>query len=212
MLGFHAVSAAPFSASAKTIHRGAVSLSVTATYEPVFSRLGVANLGAGAFSLGFDLGYDVGSSLFGTGTIVQFFLPATATFIADGVVEKPGIISLASAASMSAGLQMQMAASTLLQTVGSLDGNSVLLHGGAINLSSLAAIQAELKNSFANADQVKITLYLDRIKELSAYMDTTRGFTSYIDKQRAVTLNVDEILSHSSYIDKQRNFELAREK
>ena len=107
---------------------------------------------------------------------------------------------------------MQMAASTLLQTVGSLDGNSVLLHGGAINLSSLIAIQAVLTDILTNSDQVDFTLYLDQIKNLSAYIDTTRGFTSYIDKQRAVTLNVDEILSYSSYVDKQRNFELVREK
>jgi len=213
MLGFHPVSAAPFSATAKVTHTVASSLSAVATQTMTPSQLGAASLGTGSpFSLGFSLGFEQGISLIGNGTITQEFLGAVASLVADGTIEKLGLSSLAPSISISALSQMQISPPTSIQTVGSLVGNSVLLIGGTVNLVPLATIEGVLSSPLDNADQADFTLYLDKIREFSSYIDTTRGITSYIDKQKAITLYVDEILSPTSYIDKQRSFDLIREK
>ena len=212
MFGFHAVSAAPISTGrAKTTHHAIVSLSVTAAQDILISQLGAAslNMGGSPFTLGFDPGFDQGTSLVATGTIVQEFLGAVATLIADGTVDKLGSALLATSGVFNARV---IALEANLQSIGSLTGNSVLLHGGAVNLLPLSALQAELKHHFDNTDQVDFTLYLDRMQEISTYIDTIRSLTSHIDKERATTLYMDKILSPSSYIDQQKSFDLVREK
>ena len=212
MLGFHAVSAAPISTGrAKSTHHAIASLSATATQELVFSRLGAANLSMGGspYTLGFDSGFDQGSSFVATASIVQEFLGAVATLIADGSVDKLGSALLATSGTLNAHVT---ALGASLQSIGSLTGNSVLLHRATVNLSTLASLQAELKYLFEDTDQVNITLYLDRIREISTYIDTIRSLTSHIDKERATTLYMDKILSPSSYIDQQKSFDLVREK
>ena len=212
MFGFHAVSAAPISTGrAKTTHPAIVSLSVTAAQDILISQLGAAslNMGGSPFTLGFDPGFDQGTSLVATGTIVQEFLGAVATLIADGTVDKLGSALLATSGTLNAHVT---ALGASLQSIGSLTGNSVLLHRATVNLSTLASLQAELKYLFEDTDQVNITLYLDRIREISTYIDTIRSLTSHIDKERATTLYMDKILLPSSYIDQQKSFDLVREK
>lgn len=214
MFGFHSISAGPLSTSAaKTVHAGSTTISAVATQSVAFTVLGTASLGTGSpFSLGFDTGFKQGISVIGQGTIIQEFLGAVASLTSSGTVEKLGIISLSPTFSITPKPQIQLTPPTSIQTVGSLSGNSVLLIGGRTDLLPLASIQAVLVSNLDNFDEVKFNLYLDKLRELTGYIDKSQSLNLYIDKQKALSLYLDKALSHTKYIDKQRSFELVREK
>ena len=182
----------------------AISGSATISSTGVLEKLGRANLSTvGAFTSGFTQGFDRGSFVSGRPFISQNHLDSYATLIANGVVDRiPDSLSLSSNASMAASPSFQHGVFSTLQSIGSLSGNSVLLHGGSINLSSIARIQPKLSTDYDQPDIIALTLYIDKLRGINGYISKTKDLTGYIDKQLSITSSIDKTSGITGYIDK----------
>jgi len=170
----------------------------------VLEKLGQAHLSnLGAFTSGFSQGFVRGSQVSGSPFLSQNHLAGRATLIANGVVDRVShSLSLSVNASMATSPSFQHGVFSTLQSIGSLSGNSVLLHGGSINLSSIARLQPRLSTEYDQPDIIALTLYVDRLRSLNGYISKTKDFTGYIDKQLSITSNIDKTSGVTGYIDK----------
>ena len=221
MLGFHAFSEAPFSDLAGDIKLGSSSLSSVATIsaaptvhihakaskqadasvagDGLVLKLGQAHIASvSPFTLGFNYGFQHGSQLVAVGAIRQNELICTSTLTADGTVILGDVIFEGTGS---------------LQSQAIFSGNSVLLVGGVGNIASRVAFStAMLTSLYEQSDQILLTLYIEKLRNHSLFMNKSDAFTSYIDKQRLADLNVDKLLSEIKYIDKLIEKDLVREK
>jgi hypothetical protein len=99
-----------------------------------------------------------------------------------------------------------------LQSIGSLTGNSVLLHGGSVNLNVVVRIQPRLSTDYEQPDTITFTLYIDKLRSINGHINKTRDLTGYIDKQLSVTSNIDIRSGITGYIDKVVEKTLVRER
>lgn len=225
MLGFHALSEAPFSDLTGDIKLGSSSLSSVATVSATPTvhiaargskqvdadldargqviKLGQVDILAAdsPFDFGFDYGFQFGGTLL-KGNLVRETHPvySTATVAADGTVILGDVIF--------AGL-------ATLQSQTNFTGKSVLLTSGKVgfNLSGGSRFDsAVLTSVFESADTLLFTLYLDKGVDLSSYIDKERLLTLYADKSLDSNLYIDKNLSSSKYVDKALDQILVRER
>ena len=195
MLGFHALSEAPFSDLTGDIKLGSSSLSSVATVSATPTvhiaargskqvdadldargqviKLGQVDILAAdsPFDFGFDYGFQFGGTLL-KGNLVRETHPvySTATVAADGTVILGDVIF--------AGL-------ATLQSQTNFTGKSVLLTSGKVgfNLSGGSRFDsAVLTSVFESADTLLFTLYLDKGVDLSSYIDKNLSSSKYVDK------------------------------
>ena len=221
MLGFHALSEAPFSDLAGDIKLGSSSLSSVATVsatptvhirakaakqadasvtsDGLVLKLGQAHIASiSPFTLGFNYGFQHGSQLVARGAIRQNELICTSTLTANGTVILGDVIFEGTGS---------------LQSQANFSGNSVLLVGGVGNIEAQIAFKtAILTNLYEQSDQILLTLYIEKLREYSLSTGKSGAFTNYIDKQRLSDLKVDKLLSEIKYIDKLIEKDLVREK
>ena len=182
----------------------ALSSTTTVSAAGIVTKLGSADLNtSGSFTSGFTQGFDRGSFVSGRPFISQNHLDSHATLIADGTVERiGGPVSMLGTATFTADYDRVFPLFANIQSIGSLTGNSVLLHGGSINLSSIARLQPRLSTEYDQPDIIALTLYVDRLRSLNGYISKTKDFTGYIDKQLSITSNIDKTSGVTGYIDK----------
>ena len=180
--------------------------------DGVVEKLGQASLGTGSpFDNGFSDGFNQGTHVSGHGFVATNHLQIIATLTATAEVSKfIEAVTLPSTASLSADLTALERCS--LQSIGSLTGNSVLLHGGSTNLSSLATIQARLLSVTEKPDTVSFSLYVDKLRELDGYIIKTKNITGHIDKQLSINSYIDKNSGITGYIDKIVEKTLVRER
>ena len=180
--------------------------------DGVVEKLGQASLGTGSpFDNGFSDGFNQGTHVSGHGFVATNHLRVIATLTATAEVAKfVEAVTLPSTASLSADLTALERCS--LQSIGSLTGNSVLLHGGSTNLSSLATIQARLLSVTEKPDTVSFSLYVDKLRELDGYIIKTKNITGHIDKQLSINSYIDKNSGITGYIDKIVEKTLVRER
>ena len=169
-------------------------------------------MGTGSpFDNGFSDGFNQGTYVSGHGFVATNHLQVIATLTAVAEVSKfVEAVALPSTSTLSADLTALERSS--LQSIGSLTGNSVLLHGGSTNLSSLAIIQARLLSATEKPDTVSFSLYIDKLRELDGYIIKTKDVTGYIDKELSVTSYIDKNSGITGYIDKIVEKTLVRER
>ena len=173
------------------------------------NKLGQASLSSGnPFTTGFSVGFKAGTRISAIGTVEQNNLDAVATMIANGVVEKVGLSSITTSVTT----KFSSAIEAKLQSTASLAGNSVLLHGGSIVLSSVARIQPKLSTEYDNPDIIPFTVYIFKSSPVDAYIRKTMSLDSYVDKQFLIDASIDKSSSKTSYIDKILEKTLVRER
>jgi hypothetical protein len=188
----------------------AMSVSGTISSVGFIEKLGIASLNSGSpFTLGFSQGFQRGSNVSGHGTVEQNTLSATATLIAKGTVNR---LSQSVLLSANASMVASHAIVSNLQSIGSLTGNSVLLHGGSVNLNVVVRIQPRLSTDYEQPDTITFTLYIDKLRSINGHINKTRDLTGYIDKQLSVTSNIDIRSGITGYIDKVVEKTLVRER
>ena len=179
-----------------------------------FLQLGQARLSTGSpFTNGFSQGFERGTLIVGHGTVAQNHMSSTATIVANGEVTRVGIPApMLATATLTAGIPTGEVGAATIQSIGSLTGNSVLLHGGSASLIPLARIQARLRSTVEVPDIVAFTLYIDTLRNIDGYISRTQNVTSYIDKQLNITANIDKTNGITGYIDKVVEKTLVRER
>jgi len=187
-----------------------MSASGTISSVGFVEKLGQADLGTlGSFTSGFTQGFDRGSFVSGHPFVSQNHLATKTTLIADATVNRfAQTVSLSASASMTA----SHAILANLQSIGSLAGNSVLLHGGSVNLNPIARIQPRLSTDYEQPDIIALTLYMDRLRSINGHINKTKDFTGYIDKQLSITSSIDKTSGVTGYIDKVVEKTLVRER
>jgi len=191
-----------------------INCSASTSSTGVVVKLGQAHISTlGSFTSGFTQGFDRGTFLSGRPFIGQNHLSAFGRLSASGTLEKfGGSISMPAIATMTATFIFEHGAFANLQSIGSLSGNSVLLHGGSVDLRPLARIQARPSGDYAKPDIIQIALYVDKLREITANIDKTRSVTGYIDKQISIDSKIDLSSGVTSYIDKIVEKTLVRER
>ena len=194
MLGFHAFSEAPFSSSIEGFV-GKASLTGTASVGTVSLK---AIIGSGSpFTLGFNIGFEKGSRLTATATIIQNSLESTATLSAIPTLVSGDLV---------------FAESLSLQSSTSFGANSVLLLGPVGKITgSLFDMQATFSSSTDRSDSALFTLYLDKERSLTMSIYKGTQFTGYIDKLSGHSSYLDKEISNTRYIDKSVEQVLVRE-
>jgi hypothetical protein len=185
MLGFNAISEAPFSEVESGIINTA-SLSGAASLITVSLK---SSIGSGSpFDSGFNIGYESGSRLRGTATITQNLLSSSMSLVATPTIISGDVV---------------FTESLSLQSSTSFGANSVLLIGPSSSIgASVFSIQAVLSGSKDQADSKLFTLYLDKGIDLSsniykgidisAYIDKSSGYSSHLDKGTLITGHIDK--------------------
>tara|TARA_Y100000296_G_scaffold85485_1_gene121546 strand:+ start:2183 stop:2767 length:585 start_codon:yes stop_codon:yes gene_type:complete len=185
MLGFNAISEAPFSEVESGIINTA-SLSGAASLITVSLK---SSIGSGSpFDSGFGIGYESGSRLRGTATITQNLLSSSMSLVATPTIISGDVV---------------FTESLSLQSSTSFSANSVLLIGPSSSIgASVFSIQAALSGSKDQADSKLFTLYLDKGIDLSsniykgidisAYIDKSSGYSSHLDKGTLITGHIDK--------------------
>ena len=199
--------------STRDIHvASSISGSGSISSSAVVEKLGRATLGTGSpFTNGFSKGFDEGTFVSGHGFVAVNHLEAVATLTATaGVFKFFDPITLPAVATLNA--KLTALGSMSLQSIGSLSGNSVLLHGGSTNLSSVASIEAKLLSTTENADIVSFSLHIDKLRGLDGYISKTKNITGYIDKELSVSSYIDKDSGITGYIDKIVEKTLVRER
>ena len=223
MFGFHALSQAPISDLVGDIKTGNVSLSSNVTISASVSaawtasssietdtavtssgvvlKLGQARLASsGPFDNGFAYGFEQDGVIFrANGSIYQNHLLSRSIITANAtLLRHPDPLGLAS-----------------LQSQTNFTGKSVLLHRvrADFNLSGGSRFDsAFLTSGFEEADNVLLTLYIDKLIEMSTHVNKEKLFTLYSDKSLDSSLYIDKDLSSGKYIDKTLEQVLVREK
>ena len=168
-------------------------------------KLGQAHISnLGSFTSGFTQGFARGSFVSGRPFLSQNHLFGITTLSANGTVERTASASL----SVSAKLEVLQ---KLLCTA-SLTGNSVLLHGGSADLNAFALITPTLSSDYDNPDIIKITAYIDSVREITGSIEKSKMITGYIDKQISVDSRIDLSSGITGYIDKIVEKTLVRER
>ena len=194
MLGFNAISEAPFSEVESGIINTA-SLSGAASLITVSLK---SSIGSGSpFDSGFGIGYESGSRLRGTATITQNLLSSSMSLVATPTIISGDVV---------------FTESLSLQSSTSFGANSVLLIGPSSSIAaSLFSIQAVLSGSKDQADSALFTLHLD--KEISLPLNVYKGIdiASQIDKQSDYSSYIDKAILNTGHIDKSVEQTLTRE-
>ena len=194
MLGFNAISEAPFSEVESGIINTA-SLSGAASLITVSLK---SSIGSGSpFDSGFNIGYESGSRLRGTATITQNLLSSSMSLVATPTIISGDVV---------------FTESLSLQSSTSFGANSVLLIGPSSSIAaSLFSIQAVLSGSKDQADSALFTLHLD--KEISLPLNVYKGIdiASQIDKQSDYSSYIDKAILNTGHIDKSVEQTLTRE-
>jgi len=194
MLGFNAISEAPFSEVESGIINRA-SLSGAASLITVSLK---SSIGSGSpFDSGFGIGYESGSRLRGTATITQNLLSSSMSLVATPTIISGDVV---------------FTESLSLQSSTSFGANSVLLIGPSSSIAaSLFSIQAVLSGSKDQADSALFTLHLD--KEISLPLNVYKGIdiASQIDKQSGYSSYIDKAILNTGHIDKSVEQTLTRE-
>jgi len=168
-----------------------------------FGQAHISNVGA--FSQGFTKGLQTGSSLVGHHFISQNHIDVKATITAYAENNTHHEASLSASATLISGV-------CRFQSTASLIGNSVLLHGGTVNLRPIATLTSVMSSDTENPDIIKITSYIDKSNSFTLYIDKQISITSYIDKGFSLSAYIDKSKSESVYIDKIVNKTLVRER
>jgi len=220
MLGFHAISDAPFSAQALTQHNASASLSGSVTFtlpkimlcSATVSATSVATHSAKAaltssspFTNGFTQGFQVGTLLTGKAVVTQQGLAASAILSASGTVERLASTLLETSATFNSHVTALVAN---LQSIGSLAGKGVLLHSGMSDINTLTT----LIHDGNRPDIVSFAAYIDKGMLIDARMSKTLNLVGYIDKQFSVDTQIDLSCGISAYIDKVVEKTLIRER
>jgi len=227
MFGFGALSEAPFSAQMVTTHPAGASLNASASmaFAPVMS-ITAASLVSGPatvsavnvlshaakaalssdspFTTGFTQGFQRGSLLTGHGTVQQTGLNTLTVLVANGTIERLSDASLSGSVTLIA----SHAIVSSLKSIGSLSGNSVLLHGGSVNLNALATLIHDQNRP----DVLSFTSYIDKVRNIDGNIGRTQDLIAYIDKQFSADANIDLSGDITSYIDKVVEKTLVRER
>jgi len=192
----------------------ALSSTTTVSAAGIVTKLGSADLNtSGSFTSGFTQGFDRGSFVSGRPFISQNHLDSHATLVADGTVERiGGPVSMLGTATFTADYDRVFPLFANIQSIGSLTGNSVLLHGGSVSLNPVVSLQAIISTDYDNPDIVAFTLYIDKLRGIDGYISKTKNITGYIDKQLNITANVDKTSGITGYIDKVVEKTLVRER
>ena len=184
MLGFNAISEAPFSEVESGIINTA-SLSGAASLITVSLK---SSIGSGSpFDSGFGIGYESGSRLRGTATITQNLLSSSMSLVATPTIISGDVV---------------FTESLSLQSSTSFSANSLLIVPSSSIGASVFSIQAVLSGSKDQADSKLFTLYLDKGIDLSsniykgidisAYIDKSSGYSSHLDKGTLITGHIDK--------------------
>lgn len=206
-------SATVSSAPTKTIHLDAsIDGSTSVSSDGVVQKLGRASLGTGTpFTSGFNSdGFTGGTRVSANGFVASNHLGAVATLTADAEVTRLFNTTLSAVATLSADLVPVQDA--VIQSIASLTGNSVLLHGGSTDLSSVVSIEARLLSTTEKPDIVSFSLHVDKLRELNGYISKTKDITGYIDKGLNITSYIDKDSGITGYIDKIVEKTLVRER
>jgi hypothetical protein len=227
MFGFGALSEAPFSAQMVTTHPAEASLSTSASItSTAVMSVTAAGLASGPATLsavgalshaakavlssdspctsGFTQGFQRGSFLTGYGTVQQTGLNTLTVLTANGTIERLSDASLSGSVTFIA----SHAIVSSLKSIGSLSGNSVLLHSGSVNLNALAILIHDQNRP----DVVSFTSYIDKVRNIDGNMGRTQDLIAYIDKQFSADANIDLSGDIISYIDKVVEKTLVRER
>jgi hypothetical protein len=182
------------------------SASVSSTSTSGQTRFGQAHISTvGDFTQGFTKGFQTGSSLVGRHFISQNHIDAKATITAYAENITHHEASLSAIATL-------ISEVCRFQSTASLTGNSVLLHGGTVNLRPIATLTSVISSDTENPDIIKITSYIDKSNSFTLYIDKQISITSYIDKGFSLSAYIDKTKSESVYIDKIVNKTLVRER
>ena len=176
-------------------------------------KLGQAHVSTlGSFTSGFTQGFKRGSFVSGRPFLSQNHLDSYTTLVANGVLEKIGSVSMPAVATVTALPGFHKGVSSTLQSIGSLSGNSVLLHGGSVDLNAVVRIQSKSSSDYDNPDIIQMALYIDKLRGVTANIDKTRSIAGYIDKQISIDSKIDLSSGVTSYIDKIVEKTLVRER
>jgi hypothetical protein len=174
-----------------------------------FGQAHISNVGA--FSQGFTKGLQTGSSLVGRHFISQNHIDAKATITAHAENNTHHEASLPASANLTSKLSLFNYRSRF-QSTASLTGNSVLLHGGTVNLRPIATLTPVISSEVENPDIIKITSYINKSNSLALYIDKQISTALYIDKGLSLSTYIDKTKDESIYIDKIVNKTLVRER
>ena len=220
MLGFHAISDAPFSAQALTQHNASASLSGSATFtlpkrmfvsatisaDSVMTHAVKAVLSSDSpFSRGFTQGFQVGTLLTGDASVHQHGFPAVIELSANGTVERLASTLLETSAIFKPHVTVLEAT---LQSIGSLAGKGVLLHSGSVDINTLTTIVYDPQIP----DIVPFAAYIHRTSLIDGNIDKGLDLIGYIDKQLIIDPQIDLSCGISAYIDKVVEKTLIRER
>ena len=198
----------------RTIH-GSISVDSSASVSSAgtLEKNGQAHVSTlGSFTSGFTQGFDRGSFVSGHPFMSQNHLSVNAALVANGTRVVFGSVSMPAVATVTAPPTFHHGVFSTLQSIGSLSGNSVLLHGGSVDLKPLARLQARPSGDYARPDIIQMALYIDKFRGITANIDKTRSITGYIDKQISVDSKIDLSSGVTSYIDKIVEKTLVRER
>jgi len=186
--------------------------STSVSSDGVVQKLGRASLGTGTpFTSGFNPeSFTGGTRVSANGFVASNHLEAVATLTAAAEVTRLFNTTLSAVATLSADLVPVQDA--VIQSIASLTGNSVLLHGGSTNLSSVVSIEAKLLSTTEKPDIVSFSLHVDKLRELNGYISKTKDITGYIDKGLNITSYIDKDSGITGYIDKIVEKTLVRER
>tara|TARA_R110000824_G_scaffold249238_1_gene438245 strand:- start:3199 stop:3792 length:594 start_codon:yes stop_codon:yes gene_type:complete len=159
----------------------------------------------GDFTQGFTKGFQTGSSLVGRPFISQNHIDAKATITAYAENNTHHEASLSASATF-------ITEVCRFQSTASLIGNSVLLHGGTVNLRPIATLTPVISSEVENPDIIKITSYINKSDSLALYVDKQISTTLYIDKGLSLSAYIDKTKGEPAYIDKIVNKTLVRER
>ena len=189
---------------------GASSISGSASISSAAGRIEIKSAVAsisnvGAFTQGFTKGFQTGTSLVGHAFIAQNHISAKATITAYAENNTHHKASLSASATF-------IAEVCRFQSTASLTGNSVLLHGGTVNLRPIATLTPVISSDTENPDIIKITSYINKSDSLTLYIDKQISTALYIDKGLSLSAHIDKTKDESIYIDKIVNKTLVRER
>ena len=146
----------------------------------------------------------------------------------NGEVLKPGIVSVSGAGTISVDTKLIRTGIISLVNQGSLTSNGVLTIAGISNIGSSAEFSSSGQHLISGLleitgsatlsialiplipDEVLITLHIDQINILEAFIDQNRTLDSYIFQQLNSNLNVDLQSSTPRYIDQELSLSVER--
>tara|TARA_R110002020_G_scaffold123344_1_gene279742 strand:- start:1335 stop:2051 length:717 start_codon:yes stop_codon:yes gene_type:complete len=174
-------------------------------------RLAKAKLGsADAFTAGFTKGFLKANFIVGAAHIDGAKLIVATSISANAALPAAKALLPASATFVAAANPFGGAR---LDITASLSPNSVLLiKGTAEVLSASSTLNGILVSPNERADLVPFTLYLDKTRDIEAFIRKSMSLDGLVDKQLLLSAYLDKQDSLTGYIDKQLEKDFVRER